>query len=177
MSGISVRGRSSLLVLLLLALVVVSPAGGYESRVLTGPTSEFVGRPVTVFCEPTLPWAYGLYDPYVDEIELERYYCNPLRSLAGGQLVRPWRTAVGLVTLTHEAVHARGVVGEGRTECRALQEMDDMALLFGATPDVALALQALATPDSTNVLRFYGVLDRCRPNGAWDMSPGDGVWP
>lgn len=156
-------------------LVLVCPAQAYESPVLSAPTSEFVGRPIAVECLPIMPWAYGMYDS--DTIWIDRYYCNPLRSLAGGELVRPWRTAVGMVTLAHEAVHAIGYLSEGRTECLALQRMDDLALVFGASADIALALQSLATPDSTRALKFYGVLDRCRQNGAWDLTPGDGVWP
>ena len=72
------------------------------------------------------------------------------------------------------------MLNEPKTECYAIQTMDDLALELGATPREAKMLQALALPDSRSLRRArvgYSAPIKCRSGGAYDLTPGDGVWP
>ena len=89
-------------------------------------------------------------------------------------------TAEALQTLAHEAIHLRGDGVESHAECYGMQYLASAAQQLGDTPDDATAiaryyatklypLRQSQTPD-------YWSAD-CRPNGALDLTPNDGLWP
>lgn len=51
------------------------------------------------------------------------------------------RVALGVVVLTHEAVHLRGVADEAQTECEAVKRSPLVAVALGATPAAARDIQ------------------------------------
>jgi len=51
------------------------------------------------------------------------------------------RVALGVVVLTHEAVHLSGVMDEALTECRAVQRTPRVAMALGATAQAAAYIQ------------------------------------
>lgn len=51
------------------------------------------------------------------------------------------RVALGVVVLTHEAVHLRGVMDEAQTECEAVKRSPAVAVALGATPAAGLDIQ------------------------------------
>jgi sirohydrochlorin ferrochelatase len=89
----------------------------------------------------------------------------------------PFEQVVAVHVLTHEAVHLTGVQSESLTECRALQRDTLVARALGASPEAARVLArryaALAYPRMPSAYRSSD----CREDGAWDETPGDGVWP
>jgi hypothetical protein len=51
------------------------------------------------------------------------------------------RVALGVIVLTHEAVHLSGIADEALTECRALQRSPQVAMALGATRQAAGDIQ------------------------------------
>ena len=51
------------------------------------------------------------------------------------------RVALGVVVLTHEAVHLSGIADEALTECRAVQRSPRVAMALGATAQTAAYIQ------------------------------------
>ena len=49
--------------------------------------------------------------------------------------------ALGVVVLTHEAVHLSGVSDEALTECRAVERSPRVAMALGATAQTAAYIQ------------------------------------
>lgn len=166
---------------LLLGVPVASASDGkgpYEFFQIEPAMSAWVGKPVFVDC--LLMSAYGAAWPEYNTIWLNRRFCKPLSALMGGLEILERRTADGLLALAHEATHLTGVFNEAKTECYAMQKVDDLALHLGAQPawadrmgDLAFSLsvqfQMQATP--------YRNWQKCRPQGSWDLSPHDGIWP
>ena len=62
------------------------------------------------------------------------------------------QAAMGLIVLTHEAVHLRGVMDEGRTECEAEQRVESTALALGLTPESARSVAHWARTDYAELL-------------------------
>lgn len=62
------------------------------------------------------------------------------------------RAAMGLIVLTHEAVHMRGVMDEGLTECEAQQRVETTALKLGLTPRSASSVAHWARTDYAEML-------------------------
>ena len=62
------------------------------------------------------------------------------------------RAAMGLIVLTHESVHMRGVMDEGATECEAERRLEDTALALGLTPASAQAVAHWARTDYAELL-------------------------
>jgi hypothetical protein len=62
------------------------------------------------------------------------------------------RAAMGLIVLTHESVHMRGVMDEGLTECEAQQRVETTALKLGLTPESARSVAHWARTDYAELL-------------------------
>ncbi len=80
-------------------------------------------------------------------------------------------------TVSHEAVHLTGILNEARTECLAVQQDARTTVSLGATPEQGRALAEaywrLAYPRMPDPYRSSA----CGPDGPWDLTPGDGLWP
>ena len=170
---------------------LILPSGSPDT-LLSAAVSSFAGTTVTVSCGGdanslflglTIQEAMWLDEPLV---------CAPARRFANGWKPRQDRRHSGasnlahaLLTLTHEAIHASGDTSEAHTECVAIQRVPEMVGLLGEHRPLyiaALERKALAWHD-----RLRGTIslsgqpytdpNRCRKDGAWDLTPGDGVWP
>jgi hypothetical protein len=62
------------------------------------------------------------------------------------------RAAMGLIVLTHESVHLRGVLDEGQAECEAERRVADTALALGLTPAAAQDVAHWARTDYAELL-------------------------
>jgi hypothetical protein len=62
------------------------------------------------------------------------------------------RAAMGLIVLTHESVHMRGVMDEGVTECEAEQRVEATALRLGLTSQSAQSVAHWARTDYAELL-------------------------
>jgi hypothetical protein len=62
------------------------------------------------------------------------------------------RAAMALAVLTHEAVHMRGVIDEGATECEAQERVEATALRLGLTPPSAESLAHWMRTDYAELL-------------------------
>jgi hypothetical protein len=62
------------------------------------------------------------------------------------------RAAMGLIVLTHESVHMRGVMDEGATECEAQARVEATALKLGLTPAAAQSVAHWAATDYAELL-------------------------
>ena len=62
------------------------------------------------------------------------------------------RAAIGLVVLTHESVHMRGVMDEGETECEAERRVATTAVTLGLTQASAQAVAHWARTDYAELL-------------------------
>lgn len=90
------------------------------------------------------------------------------------------------LVLTHESIHVSGDLNEASTECKAIQRVRDTFPLLGETNKLyidALVRYALwwhvqetkIVSWLTGVRPYYS--PDCKRDGAWDMTPGDGLWP
>lgn len=65
------------------------------------------------------------------------------------------KSALAIMTLTHESIHQRGIADERQTQCLTLQTVDQVAeTYFGLTPTVAV--QQPATVTRSKVVRRNG---------------------
>jgi hypothetical protein len=111
------------------------PAGFYNS-IRLAPAAAFVaGKAVTVECAKTAAdWqqqggrvdSYGLTFPGTNVVKLAPDVCRFLRA----RVVNPDGFGASLLVLVHEAIHARGSVDEGVTDCAAVHEMPRVAVKF-----------------------------------------------
>jgi len=62
------------------------------------------------------------------------------------------RAAMGLIVLTHESVHMRGVIDEGLTECEAEKRVEATALALGLTSQTAQSVAHWARTDYAELL-------------------------
>lgn len=89
-------------------------------------------------------------------------------------------TAEALQTLVHESIHLKGDAVEADAECYGMQYLAYAAQQFGDTPDDAAAVaQYYATllyPSRRTQAPAYWSPE-CKPGGALDLTPNDGVWP
>ena len=86
--------------------------------------------------------------------------------------------ASALKVVAHEAKHLSSPEWtEAQVECWALQHIEHAARLVGGTASagrrLALLEWRLAYPLNPPAYRSRD----CRPGGAWDETPSDGVWP
>ena len=84
--------------------------------------------------------------------------------------------ATGVVTLTHEPQHSKGIAVEAQAECYAIQLMRDTALKLGATPQYAAELQAAYWAHYPQELPAYRSPE-CRNGGTYDLNRTSNVFP
>ena len=80
--------------------------------------SQIAHHPVRVECfvpDPKSEWA--TITPDLGVILIDPSLCTSVRRYLHGQ--RGPKEAFGILVLTHEAIHARGVINETETECEA----------------------------------------------------------
>jgi hypothetical protein len=164
--------------------------------------SEIAGRPVQVRCPGPL-WraiGYEIYEGTVrvdadgnpaDDTRLSKGICAELDALAEGrrpaQLACAGRSsscgddvqavANAVDTLTHEAIHLRGIYDEGLTECTSLQTMAGTAQRLGATPEQAQNLARLQFDTGLPLMPERYRAPGCADGEALDLRPDDPVWP
>jgi hypothetical protein len=86
--------------------------------------------------------------------------------------------ALALLTLAHEARHLAGVFEEWDAQCGGVQLVRRTAERFGASAEDASAVARYAWEQLYPQYRGTDYWSEdCRPDGALDHSPGDGVWP
>lgn len=88
--------------------------------------------------------------------------------------------AEAIQTLAHESIHLKGDAVEAEAECYGMQAAASVAQQLGDTADDGLAIaQYYATllyPQRQTQSPAYWSPE-CRPSGALDLTPNDGVWP
>lgn len=140
-------------------------------------TTRIAGRVPTFYCGGT--GGYGSAQPETGEMWVNSTFCHPLEQLAQGVYKHPVRQGVGLLTLVHEALHVRGIWNEARTECVALQNIDNVARWWHVPlwwQDVILPIAYEDSYSLQQVNREY-YSPKCREDGPWDQTKYDGRWP
>jgi hypothetical protein len=87
------------------------------------------------------------------------------------------RTAWAVNTLAHEAIHLRGILDEGITECYAVQHVALAAQRLGATPAQARNLALLHWETGVPQLPEQYRAQDCGDGAPLDLRPDDPVWP
>ena len=87
------------------------------------------------------------------------------------------RTAWAVNTLAHEAIHLRGILEEGTTECYAVQHLALAAQRLGATPAQAQNLALLHWETGVPQLPDQYRSPDCSDGDPLDLRPKDPVWP
>jgi hypothetical protein len=127
----------------LAAFVLASPAAAsnWPSGDLDAAASAVAGHPVQVWCEENWgDWIHLGDDDGEDFSYLEGFtfpsepivfinpaHCETLHALLDGRQVGSYHSSIALLTLAHEAVHQRGVLDEGVTDCTALPLVPGLA--------------------------------------------------
>lgn len=174
---------------------LVALSAGVQHAQLSAIGSSFVGKPVAVYCGTTLGW--GMADPASGRVVLDaQVVCDRLERFLAGTRPRldcararrcPARGyGFAALVLTHELVHQTEIYGEAQTECYGYQRTPEAIGLLGEKrPLYVAALVRFVTEQHRKQIRLatgvagerYGDASRCRKDGRWDLSPGDGVWP
>jgi hypothetical protein len=105
--------------------------------------TQVAGHPVTVFCEDD--WAdwlvtnegvanNGFTNVAVPEVFISPRQCETLQALADHEDVGTYFAASALLTLVHEAIHQRGILDEGVTDCTAIPLVAGVATQFFGIP-------------------------------------------
>ena len=78
--------------------------------------------------------------------------------------------------LTHEAVHASGILNEAKTDCIAFQKNHKMFYALGTSKkkSEALAIKAFEKIPDPRLKDYYS--DECKPGGELDQKYPDAVW-
>lgn len=109
---------------------------------------------------------------------LRRGTCNTLASWLVSDKTDPTLEQVNaLHVLVHEAIHVTGEFNEGTTECIAMQRDAEAAELLGAAPSDARALADAYYQQTFPRMSSEYRSPACVPDGALDLSPGDGRFP
>ena len=98
------------------------------------------------------------------------------RSASCGDDAQKLAWAIG--TLSHEAIHLRGIFDEAVTECYGMQYLAFAAERLGATPQQARGLALLhweTSPEKKPAQ--YQVPGGCENGGGLDARPDDPAWP
>jgi hypothetical protein len=113
----------------------------------------------------------------IDEgAHLNGQWCDVLADFPGGRTEPTIDDADALLILAHEATHL-GVGGsEAQVQCHALQSVEEAAQLLRAPPGLARELANVAAKRYHAWAAEYRSA-ACRPDGPWDETPNDGVWP
>lgn len=86
--------------------------------------------------------------------------------------------AWALSTVSHEAIHLRGILDEALTECYGVQYLAFTAERLGATPRQAHNLAVLHFETSQPKMPDrYALPAGCHDGGELDLRPDDPVWP
>ena len=89
-------------------------------------------------------------------------------------------TAEALQTLAHESIHLKGDAVEAEAECYGMQAVATVAQQLGDTADdgraIAQYYATLLYPQRQTQSPAYWSPE-CRPGGALDLTPNDGLWP
>lgn len=151
--------------------------------------SEIAGRPVIMQCQrlasalvdATSELGYVEFDAQGrpgDVGMLERDACEDLRTYIHSDMQTPSLDQILAVNvLSHESHHLAGDLNEARTECSSIQHLTDVAQWLGATPSEATALAARYVSEIYPRLPSNYISAECVPEGTWDLTPGDGIWP
>jgi hypothetical protein len=83
--------------------------------------------------------------------------------------------ATGVVTLSHEPQHSRGIADEATAECYAIQLANRTAVDLGASVDYAAALVRAYWAHYADELPAYRSPE-CREGGALDLRRADSIW-
>lgn len=169
------------------------PSGTYDAS-LSALSSAFAGTQVQLFCGGDDNVLFlGL--TLIEDAEIwlnEPAVCVPSRRFLNGWRPRldgrpdgRSRLARALLAFTHESVHATGDASEAHTECTAIQRVPELIELAGERrPLYTAGLTRLAVAIHRQYRGVFGLNGqsywdgaRCRSDGRWDLTPGDGVWP
>jgi hypothetical protein len=157
-----------------------SSAAAKPNPILTQAAQTLEPRVTSVECTPYL-LGYAATAPVDGAIWMNSYLCNPLKLLYGGYLDRPGRAGAGLITLEHEVLHITApTFSEARVECVAFQTVDNDLRLWKTPFWMRGLILEDAYQDHYNLIysqKVYRNDTKCRPDGAWDTTPGDGNWP
>jgi hypothetical protein len=83
----------------------------------------------------------------------------------------------GILVITHESWHLRGVRNEARAHCYAVQTTDRAALQLGVPPSEApFVARTIAYLFAITPYGAYHSLE-CRPGGTLDLHPSTPAWP
>jgi hypothetical protein len=165
--------------------------------------SEIAGRKVGVHCPGWLGRIMAPGDTtagvvsvdadgrVADRTDLRTRTCDELAAVIGGareqQLACAARStscgddvqamAWAINTLAHEAIHLRGILDEGVTECYAVQNFALVAQRLGVTPEQARNLAITHWETSREKLPDRYLATGCENGGPLDLRPADPVWP
>jgi hypothetical protein len=132
------------------------------------------GKPVLRKGKPVLVWTTRIVTTKVPQ-QRER-----IESVKCEGAVEWWNYPYALLALAHESYHLRGVLNEAATQCYGIQAVARTAERLGATDSEAKIASdyawATTYPGFAATYPEYGSPD-CRPDGALDLTPGDGRWP
>jgi hypothetical protein len=131
--------------------------------------------------DPTAEAGYVQFDADgspSDTGRLERDACNDLRDYLESDKSAPsLKQVIAVQVLTHESYHLAGIREEARTECSAVQRLDEVAVMLGATPDQARSLAERYYAEVYPRMPAAYVSSDCADGGEWDVAPDDRTWP
>lgn len=123
--------------------IAAAPSGFTEAKTLEPAASFVAGKAAAVYCPASsYEWsAYvsrytsavgvnGLTVPGSSETMLSPAVCSTLVDRLRRRWTDSYDLAAYILTLVHEAVHERGSVDEGQTECAAMHEMPRVAVKY-----------------------------------------------
>jgi hypothetical protein len=120
-------------------------------------------------------WAEATAFAYEGSAHFATPTCARIARLAG---TKDRRAAAGLLSLfSHELQHAGGIVGEERTECYGMQEMDTVGAALGLTQLTARRLQVLYWRELYELHGDDYRSNECRDGGALDLDRTSRRWP
>jgi len=105
----------------------------------------------------------------------ERELACAARSSSCGDDVQQMAWAIN--TLAHEAIHLRGILDEGVTECYAVQNFALTAQRLGVGPAQARNLAITHWETSREKLPDRYLAAGCENGGPLDLRPADPIWP
>jgi hypothetical protein len=181
-----------------LPIVVKTPAStdvSYTSPTLNRVAGVLARKRMTVHCWSVADWRslgrevralrLGKFDSDTigwaevrgNRIELAPSICRQLSLLLRG-VVHPhdFQQSEAVLTLAHEAQHARGVDSEAIAECFAIQRVPLTADELGLSRSVGTAMSREVWDDYSNELPGYRT-SGCHNGGPFDLYPHSNVWP
>lgn len=148
---------------------------------------RIAGGPATVRCDDGYAYtgigsdALGIAFPARRIAFLRPSVCRTLHDALRGDLPESDDAGEAVLVLAHEAVHLRGELREGVTECLALQEGVGLAERLGWPRDVAERLMQrryeINRAERSITRITYELPAGCRDGGSLDRRPDDPVFP